>query len=239
MGKLEIPSKRKLPSWATKERIEMAKRFWPTGVLFDINGEHHEIIFKNPPKIKNNPQHISFSGFSFTKNQIFELIKKNENWHNIERDIVIYQERQKGRYLHEIAENVDIKDKAISVVIKKVSGAVNYYKGKLFEDFISKKLKDSGLFKKVEKLAGKGESDILAYTKDEKEFYIYSLKNIKINHIPFWLSKEKLRPELERALLQSLDYKVHLILLVFDNFNNKIKQFKIDFNKPENVDISK
>ena len=110
----------------------------------------------------------------------------------------------------------------------------------MFEDFIEKRLKESNLFKDVIKEAGKGEADILAYVKGGKELYIYSLKNIKIDRTPYWLiTKEELLPELKRALLQTLDYKVHLILLVFDNYNNQVKQFIVDYNKPENIDISK
>lgn len=125
------------------------------------------------------------------------------------------------------------------MVVKKVRGSINYWKGKLFEGLVEKRLKDSKLFKKVIKEAGSGEADILAYTKDEKELYIYSLKNIKINRSPYWLTKEELDPEIDRARLCHWDYNVHLILLVFDNYNNKVKQFQIDYDDPENVDISK
>ena len=180
-----------------------------------------------------------FNDFSYTDEQIFGLIRKNENWHDIERDIIIFQEKQKGKYLQELADNYGIKFNSIRMVLKKVRSAFNYYKGKLFEDFIEKRLKQSVLFKKIVKEAGKGEPDILAYHKDGKYLSIYSLKNIKIDRKPYWLTKEELNPELERANLQSKDYKVNLILLVFDNHNNKIKQFKIDYRNPVNIDISK
>ena len=180
-----------------------------------------------------------FVGFTFTEDQLFDLIRKNEKWHDIDRDLTIYQEKKKGKYLQELADNFGIKFNSISMVCKKVQGTVNYWKGKLFEDFVYKRLKESNLFKDVKKEAGKGESDILAYTKNDNELYIYSLKNIKINRKPYWLEKGEIRPELENAKLCSLDYNISLILLVFDNHNNKVKRFQIDYNNPENIDISK
>ncbi len=181
---------------------------------------------------------FKFDTFKCSEEEIYNIIRKNVTWHNIERDLTIYQERQKGKYLHVIAGNFGVNFDSISKTAKKVSGKISYWKGKLFEDFVKKRLKQSGLFEKVIKEAGKGEADILAYTKDGKELYIYSVKNIKIDRKPYWLSKEESRTEVERAVLQCLDYKVHLILLVFDNHNNKVKKFKIDYNKPKNVDIS-
>lgn len=203
--------------------------------------EHYNIIFEEPisPKIERIPDWLYFFDFSFIEAQIFELIKKNEKWHDIDRDITIYRERKKGKYLQELADNFGIKFNSVSMVITKVRGAVNFFKGKLFEDFIYKKLQQSGLFEKVVKEAGKGEADVLAYTKDNQELYIYSLKNIRIDRKPYWLTKEELKPELERAVLQSLDYKVHLILLVFGNLHNVVKQFEIDYNNPKSIDISK
>ena len=182
---------------------------------------------------------FKFDTFKCSEEDIFTLIRKNKRWRDIERDLTIYQEKGKGKYLQELADKFAIDFTTVSGIAKKVSGAVSYYKGKLFEDFVETRLKQSGLFEKVIKEAGKGDADILAYTKDGKELYIYSIKNLKIDRKPYWLTKEELRSELERAVLQILDHKVHLLLLVFDNFNNKVKQFEIDYNNPKNVDISK
>lgn len=233
----------------TKAKLELCEKalnenYLVTATLEDILSDIREEEYNDYcEKKRKHPKTVSdlyFRGFFFTEDQIFDLIKRNEKWHDIDRDITIYQEKKKGKYLQELADNFGIKFNSISMVITKVQGAVNFWKGKLFEDFIYKMLQQSGLFEKVVKEAGKGEADILAYTKDDNELYIYSLKNIKINRKPYWLIiKEELRPELERAVLQSLDYKVHLILLVFDNYNNNVKQFKIDYNNPENIDISK
>lgn len=180
-----------------------------------------------------------FKFFSYTNDQIYDLIRKNENWRDIERDITIFQEKQKSKSLQELADNFGIKFNSISMVLKKVRSAFNYYEGKLFEDFIEKRLKQSELFKKVVKEAGKGEPDILVYFKDGKRLNIYSLKNIKINRKPYWLVVDELRPELARAKLQAKDYKINLVLLVFNNHTNHIKRYNIDYRNPVNIDISK
>ena len=211
--------------------------------LEDLNYNIGECLYcflkEKEKKQPQTPFDIIFINFSYKIEQIFNLIRKNAKWHDIERDLAIYHEKKRGKYLQEIGENFGIDFTTVSVNVKKVSGAINYWKGKLFEDFVEKKLKQFGLFKKVIKEAGKGECDILAYTKDGKELYIYSLKNIKTDRKPYWLTIDELRPELKRALLQTLDYKVHLILLVFDNYNNQVKKFIIDYNNPKNIDISK
>jgi hypothetical protein len=204
----------------------------------DIKECRYCFLQEKERKRPKNILDLYFEDFSHTDEQVFNLIRKNAKWHDIERDIAIFQERQKGKYLKEIAEIFRIDFTTVSIIVKKVSGAINYWKGKLFEDFVEKRLKESGLFEKVIKDAGKGESDIKAYTKDDK-LYIYSLKNIQIDYEPYWLTKEELRPELRDALLSKLDYEVYLILLIFDNYNNQVKQFVIDYDKPENIDISK
>ncbi|MFW9972384.1 MAG: hypothetical protein ACFFDF_19520, partial [Candidatus Odinarchaeota archaeon] len=181
---------------------------------------------------------LGFSDFMVSNNELLQLIKKNEKWYDIDRDWAIYQEREKERYVYEIAKDFNLKDTNVSMIIKKVKGAVSYYKGKLFEDFVEEKLNQSGLFEKVVKEAGSGEADILAYTKDGEELYIYSLKNLRIRRNKYCIEQKEFRPELERALLQSLDYQVHLILLVLNNYSNQIFQFEINYQNPENINIS-
>ncbi len=207
-------------------------------LLHRIEEYEYDIEYKERKEHPKTISNLAFTDFNITIDQISVLIRKNKKWHDIDRDLTIYQEREKGKYLQEIADNFGVKFNSISMVVKKVQGAINYYQGKEFERFVLKRLNESNLFKDVVKEAGKGEPDILAYSKDNKELYVYSLKNIKIDRKPYWLTKEKLRPEIERALLQTLDYKVYLILLVFDNYNNQVKQFEIDYNNPKNIDIS-
>ena len=177
--------------------------------------------------------------FSYTEDQIFDLIRKNEKWRNIERNISIFQEGEEGKKQQEIAVKYDRSYNRVSEIIKEVRGAVNYWKGILFENFVVKKLNQSGLFGKVIKEGGKGEADILAYSKDGKKLTIYSLKNLKIDRKPYWLVVDKLRPELTRANLQKNDYRVKLILLIYNNLTKQIKQYQIDYKNPVNIDISK
>ena len=182
---------------------------------------------------------FKFDTFKCSEEEIFTLIKKNAKWHDIERNLTIYQEKKRGKYLQEIGDNFGINFSTVSGVVTKVQGAINRWKGKLFEDFVENKLKKSGLFKDVIKEAGKGEADILAYTKDGKELYIYSIKNLKIDRKPFWLiTKEELLPELKDSKLTSLDYDTHLILLVYDNHHKKVFQTEIDYNHVENIDLT-
>ncbi len=216
------------------------------GLVLRSDGKHELEIFKAPlfnfEKLKNlftGPTGLQFDMFRYSEEEIYALIRAKAKWHDIERDLLIYQEKQKGKYLRELAEEFGIKFNSVSDVVKKVQSAINFYKGKLFEDFIEKRLKESKLFKSVIKEAGSGEPDILAYTKDDKELYIYSLKNIQIDRKPYWLEKEELQPEIDRARQCHWDYTVHLILLVFDNHNNIVKQFQVDYNNPVNIDISK
>lgn len=197
----------------------------------------------NFEKLKNlllnkDPSQIKFDDFIIENEDLYALLRKNEKWYDYNRDISIYLERSEGKYIQELADQFHMKRTAVSMVIKKVSGAINYWKGKLFEDFVEMRLKSSKLFEKVIKDAGKGESDIRAYTKDNKLF-IYSLKNLKIDFIPYWLTKEELRPELEDSKLSSLDYETHLILLIYDNHHKVVKTFEIDYDNPENINISK
>lgn len=186
----------------------------------------------------SDPLTISFESFVLDMDEVIDLIKKNERWQKTDRDLSIYFERQKGRTLQDIADDYGIVYSTVSRIEDKVRGKVNYWKGKIFEDFVKKRLKESRVFIKVIKEAGKGESDIRAYTKNN-ELFIYSLKNLKIDRKPYWLiTKEELLPELKDAKLCSLDYETHLILLVYDNHNKAVKQIEIDYNNVENIDLT-
>lgn len=180
-----------------------------------------------------------FKGFSYTDDQIFNLIRRNVKWRNIGRDITIFREIQKGKYQQELADKYGINHTTISGIKTRVQGAFNYWEGILLEIFVFTKLNQSGLFGKVVKEAGKGEADILTYSKDDKKLTIYSVKNIKINRKPYWLVVDELKPELARAKLQQKDYSVNLILLIYNNLTKQIKQYNIDYNNPVNIDISK
>ena len=87
--------------------------------------------FDHKKRLKRTSDKI-FDGFFCSEEEIFELIRKNEKWHDIERDLAIFKEKQKGKYLQELGENYGIDFTTVSVIVKKVQGAINYWKGKLF-----------------------------------------------------------------------------------------------------------
>lgn len=59
-----------------------------------------------------------------------------------------------------------------------------------------------------------------------------------MDYNPYWLPVEELRPEIARAKLQAKDYEVQLILVIYDNYNNRIRQIGIDYNNPtKNINI--
>ncbi len=187
--------------------------------------------------IARMPEEINFEGFVFTERQCFDEIRKKTKWHQVERDISIFQEKP-FYTLRQLAKRYGIKYNSISSVVSKVQGAINEIIGKKFEEFILEKLRASKLFEKVERKGGVGEPDILAY-KNKEKLYVYSLKCLKLESSPYWLIKGELLPELEYAKLCSQDYEIHLILLVFDSFNQKIINIEIDYNNPSNIELTK
>jgi len=199
-----------------------------TGYLDDLKPQLH---------ISDDPFEIGFEGFGFTEDQAFERIRKNSKWHNVERDITIFQEKQ-FYTLRQLAKRYGLNYKSIHSIVTKVQGAISEIIGTEFEKFILKKLRDSKLFERVERKAGTGEPDILAY-KNDSELLIYSLKYLKLDASPYWLIKNELRPEIDYAKLCSQDYEIHLILLVFDTISQKIIYLEIDYENPENLELTK
>ena len=119
--KVEFPDREKeirLCEQAIKDGILSTGRVANIGACIEGCQECLEVLKMEPA--------FWFRGFSFTDDQIFDLIRKNEKWRNIERDITIFREGQKGKNQQEIGENYGIKFTAVSKVITKVQGAVNY-----------------------------------------------------------------------------------------------------------------
>jgi hypothetical protein len=190
---------------------------------------------------------LGLDKFSCTEKKIFKLIRQNVGWRQKERDIEIYHAVKRGRTTVELAEEQvfgPLKQNSISTIYNKVLGAIWKYKGQLHENFVAQKLRESRLFKKVVKDAGVGESDILAYTKDDK-LYILSLKNLKIKDPDeeyYYIDvKEEVRPELKEALLLEQDQETHLYLLVYDSYHNKcFPAIEINFhNPPKTINLTK
>jgi len=176
--------------------------------------------------------------FNYTEKELFNLMEKEVRWQNKERDIAIYKERQKGTLLDDIAKQYEgLKQPAISRIIKKVEGAINYYSGKLFENKFSQYLNSLNIFDKVILDGSSGETDIFAYKNNR--LYIFSLKNLKIDGKKYKIKKEDLRPEFKKAYKGLLENdNVFLFLIVFDNSNNKVIEKNIDFRNPTDININ-
>ena len=176
--------------------------------------------------------------FEYSEREVLDLIRKEANWRDIERDIEIYIEREKGRLLEDIAGDYKkLKLKAISNICTKVKGAIIRYKGKLFEKRYSQYLKELNIYDKVVWDGTSGRPDILAFK--DNELHIFSLKNLQIDRKKYVIKKKDLEPEFKRAyngLLESDD--VFLKLVVFDNLTDKIIERDLDFRNPEDVIIT-
>ncbi|MBA7492886.1 hypothetical protein ES702_03439 [subsurface metagenome] len=176
--------------------------------------------------------------FEYSEREVLDLILKEVNWRDIERDIEIYMERQKGRLLEDIAGDYKtLKLKAIGNICTKVKKAINHYKGKLFERRYFQHLKSLNKFDKVVWDGSSGKPDIFAFK--DNEIHIFSLKNLKIDRKRFVIKKQDLEPEFKRAyngLLENDD--IFLKLVVFDNMTNKVIERDLDFRNPEDVIIN-
>ena len=64
---------------------------------FDIKDCRFCLLQEKEKKRPKNILDLYFEDFSYTDEQVFNLIRKNERWHNIERDLTIYQEKKKGK----------------------------------------------------------------------------------------------------------------------------------------------
>ena len=176
--------------------------------------------------------------FEYSEREVLDLIRKEANWRDIERDIEIYIEREKGRLLEDIAGDYKtLKLKAIGNICTKVKGAINQYKGKLFEKRYFEYLKNSKIYDKVIWDGTSGQPDIFAYK--DNELHIFSLKNLKIDKTKYVIKKKNLQPEFKKAYNGLLENdNVFLKLVVFDNLTDNIIERNLDFRNPEDVIIN-
>ena len=176
--------------------------------------------------------------FEYSEREVLDLIREEVNWRDIERDIEIYIEREKGRLLEDIAGDYKkLKLKAIGNICTKVKGAIIRYKGKLFEKRYFQYLKSLNKFDRVIWDGTSGNPDVFAYKNNE--LHIFSLKNLKIDRKKFVIKKQDLEPEFKKAyngLLENDD--IFLKLVIFDNLTDNIIERKLDFRNPEDVIIN-
>ena len=210
------------------------KRIEDIGIIMTEGPEYKDIY--DIEKIKRAFKKNFY--FEYSEEEVLDLIRKEANWRDIERDIEIYIEREKGRLLEDIAGDYkNLKLKAISNICTKVKGAIIRYKGKLLEKRYFQHLKELDIYDKVIWDGASGKPDIFAFKNNE--LHIFSLKNLKIDRKKYVIKKKDLEPEFKRAyngLLESDD--VFLKLVVFDNMTNKVIERDLDFRNPENVIIS-
>ncbi len=200
-------------------------------VLYRENNLDFEYKFEKS-EIKNKFR------FVCSEKEVFDLIRKEVKWRDKERDIEIYKERQKGRLLEDIAEDYKtLQLKAIGNICTKVKGAINRYKGKLFEKRYFQYLESLNIFDKVIWGGSTGEPDIFAFKNNK--LYIFSLKNLKIDRKKFVIRKSDLGPEFKKAYDGLLENdNVFLKLVVFDNLTDNIIEEDLDFRNPEDVIIN-
>lgn len=185
--------------------------------------------------IKDDDDTISQFTFDYTEEKVLELVRKEVSWRkaNIKRNINIYKRRQENKLLEVIGKEFNLDVSSISEIVKKVKGAVLYYKGKLFEKQYSKYLEKSKRFDKIELLGASGQPDIVAHKLEENAIYVFSLKNLSIKKHPYYISNDLLKVEYKYAYENSFIYKkVSLFLVVFNNLDNSVVEIELDFHSP-------
>lgn len=207
------------------------------GLIGECKYDLEEIKKYNKP-ILDVLQQFKFENY---KEELSDLIKQNVGWRDKDRDFEIYQEIQNGKLLGEIAERLDCSISSISKINKKVQSSINNLKGKFFEIQYEKYLRDLNKFQNSEIVrdGNPGKPDIYI-TDNNNNLYVFSLKNLEVKRKSFTIIKDKLKPELEFALIKSTFEKfknVELYLIVFDSLKEKIHIRQLDYNNPENINI--
>lgn len=183
--------------------------------------------------------------YEYSEVEVIDTIKKEKNWRDNERDFKIYLECKKQKNLSggltqkEVGESIGQTEYNTSMIIKKVRGEINYYKGKLLERQFFKYLEDRYPKCKVEWYGESGNPDIVVYDTENDGIIIYSLKNLKINKDKsYWIMKDAIKSESKFAYESSFEYKsVVLYLVVLNNTINKVIIKEVDYKNPSNVKI--
>ena len=184
-------------------------------------------------------KHIDYKFvFKYDENDVLSIIRKEVKWWNVERDISIYLERKTGALLTELGLKYNLTDSAISIINKKVQGAVNKYKGMLFEKKFFQYLKNLYKNYRVEWFGGRGQPDIFVIDSENDTLYVFTLKNLQIKKKSYHITKKKLKAEYLFAYENLFNYtKVYLFLVVFNNVNNKTTKIKLNIKNPASVNL--
>lgn len=205
---------------------------------YDHNEIYHEKEKKRVQEDINKPKK-SFI-FNYSENEIIDIVKKEVNWRKKERDIEIYKQRQRALLLDEIASQYrNLNASAISKITIKVKGAINYYKGKLFEKEYYKYLVNLKKYDKVILGGESGKPDIIAFDLKNNILHVFSLKNLKIDYFNYRIKKELLKQEIIYSMEKFFEFtEVMLHVVVLNNWNNHIQHFNYDYRHPESLKVN-
>lgn len=89
-------------------------------------------------------------------------------------------------------------------------------------------------------LGGKsGEPDIISYDLKNNNLFVFSLKNLMIDHFNYYVKKELLKQEIIYSMDKSFEFnKVFMKVVVFNNLNNHLQIFDHDFRNPKNLKVN-
>ncbi len=183
--------------------------------------------------------------YDISEKKIFDTIKNEVKWFKKERDIEIYKEKMKtGRLNEDLGEEYDIDDSTISVILKKVRGAVIHYKGKLFEREYKKYLESLKIYDKVIWDGASGKPDLFAYIEETNAFHLFSLKNYFIKKRPKTIKAKEFKPELEKAYGEHFKKnkkggfkEIKVFVVIFDSNINKTEKIELDYLNPESITL--
>jgi len=119
-----------------------------------------------------------------------------------------------------------------------VTGSVNYHKGKIFERDCKETIKK--IFGNADWDGRSGKPDLCAEDLNNNDFYIFSLKNLKIKSNSY-LTMDDLWPEIRHNIKKSAGRRyrnVYMYLIVLNNELNRIAVIPYDYKKPINLNLN-
>jgi len=163
----------------------------------------------------------------------------------------ILYERKGGISWKEIAKKYHMSEINVRKIIDKikgrkentqfgdyVTGSVNYHKGKIFERDCKKTIEK--IFGNADWDGRPGKPDLCAEDLNNNDFYIFSLKNLKIKNKSY-LTIDDLWPEIQHNIKKSAGRKyrnVFMYLIILNNELNKIAVISYDYRKPFNLNLN-
>jgi len=179
--------------------------------------------------------------FKNYQKELYGFIKLNTNWRSKDRDFEIYKEIKEGKLYSELADKYKCVVSNITKINKKVQSSLNNLKGKFFEIKYEKYLRDLNKFRNSEIVRdGKPGKPDIYITDNNNKLYVLSLKNLELSKNPHTIIIDKLKPELEFALIKSTYgsfNKVECYLVVFDSLTEKIDEINEMYERGTHKDF--